>query len=62
MAEQQSARTRMNLSQTAKGFVQFDVTCEYETPAKTAEYLAQALDLIKTTAAANGLKLVEEAK
>jgi hypothetical protein len=62
VAEQQSARTRMNLSQTAKGLVQFDITAEYSTPEETVTQLGKALDLLKTLAQEKGLKLVEEAK
>ena len=38
-------RCRMNLALSAKGYVQFDVTAEYESPEQTAENLAKAIEI-----------------
>jgi hypothetical protein len=57
--EQPAARTRMNLTQNAKGRVAFDVTAEYDTPEKTAEELGKALDLVKKTIVDRGLTPIE---
>ena len=54
-------RTRMNLSQTAKGLYQIEVTAEYETPELTAENLAKAIDLAKQVCAEKGLPMVTTA-
>lgn len=61
MAEGTNKRTRMNLSQTAKGLVQFEVTAEYETPEESAEQLAKAIDLLKGVIESKGLKTVDSA-
>lgn len=45
--EETNARTRMNVSLTAKGLAQWDVTAEYDTPEKTAEQLGKAIDLLR---------------
>jgi len=37
-------RVRINLSQTAKGLVQFDITAEAETPAESGAALSAAID------------------
>jgi hypothetical protein len=48
----------MNFAQDAKGFVKMDVTVEYETPEKTAENAAKAIDLYRKTVAEKGLVLL----
>jgi len=45
--EETNSRTRMNVSLTAKGFAQWDVTAEYDTPEKTAEELGTSIDLLR---------------
>ena len=55
-----SARTRINLSQTAKGLIQFEVTVEYPTPEESAEKLGRAIDRVREVAKAKGLRLVDE--
>ena len=52
-------RTRMNLSQGAKGTWQIDVTAEYPTPEETAKQLAIAIDAVKQVAADKQLPLVQ---
>jgi hypothetical protein len=59
--ETRNDRTRMNLSLTAKGLVQFDITAEYETPELSAANLAKAIDQVRAVVAEKGLKLVDAA-
>ena len=54
-------RTRMNLSQTAKGTWQAEVTSEYSTPEESAANLAKALDQVRDVAQQKGLQLVSVA-
>jgi hypothetical protein len=61
MVEGSNKRTRMNLSQTAKGLVQYEITAEYETPEESAEQLAKAIDLVKGVIESKGLKSVDSA-
>jgi hypothetical protein len=48
-------RTRMNVSLTAKGLAQWDVTAEYDTPEQTDEALSKAIDLVRATIKSKGL-------
>jgi hypothetical protein len=52
-------RTRMNASLTAKGFVQWDITAEYDTPELTAEMLGKAIDLERKVLKDKGLEEVK---
>lgn len=54
-------RVRMNLSQTAKGLVQFDITAEFPTPEEAALALGDALDRVKAVCVEKGLKLADPA-
>lgn len=53
-------RTRVNISTTAKGLVQFDITCEYDTPELAKENLDKALKGVREVIQHNGLKEVGE--
>jgi hypothetical protein len=53
-------RVRMNLSQTAKGLVQFDVTAEFETVVECERELDTAIKAARRVMAANNLKEVGE--
>lgn len=53
-------RVRINLAQTAKGLVQFDLTAEAETPEKAEALLSAAIDKARGMIAAKGLKEVHE--
>jgi hypothetical protein len=59
--EKSETRVRMNLSQNAKGLVQFDITAEYPTPEEASEALGKAVDLARATCGAKGLKLADSA-
>jgi|WetSurMetagenome_2_1015567.scaffolds.fasta_scaffold01488_31 hypothetical protein len=50
-----NTRTRMNASLTAKGFVQWDITAEYDSPELTAEMLGRAIDLERKVIKDKGL-------
>jgi hypothetical protein len=60
--EQQATtkRVRINLSQTAKGLVQFDVTAEFDTVAESEKQLDAAIKAARRVMAANNLKEVGE--
>jgi hypothetical protein len=53
-------RVRINLAQTSKGLVQFDLTAEAETPERVEALLSAAIDKARGTIAAKGLKEVHE--
>lgn len=55
-----NTRTRINLSQTAKGLITFDCTCEYDTPEKSVEELSKTIDLVRKLISDKGLKAVDE--
>ena len=55
-----NTRTRINLSQSTKGVVTFDITAEYDTPEKSIEMLGKAVDQVKALIAEKGLKSVDD--
>ena len=59
-ASETNTRTRIKISQTAKGLVQWEVSSEYDTPEKSAEMLGKTVDLVKALIAEKGLKAVDE--
>ena len=60
MAEEKTTnkRVRINLSETAKGLVQFDITAEFETVEETKSALMEAVDAARSVIAEKGLKEV----
>ena len=54
-----NTRTRINLSQTARGYVTFDITAEYDTPEKSVEMLGKAIDQVKALIKEKGLLSVD---
>jgi hypothetical protein len=48
-------RLRMNLSISAKGVAQWDITAEYETPQESAENLSEAIDKVRQIIEEKGL-------
>ena len=60
IAKTNNTRTRINLSQTAKGLVTFDITAEYDTPDESIKMLGLAVDKVKALIAEKGLKSVDE--
>jgi len=55
-----NTRTRVKLSQTAKGLVQYEISSEYDTPEKSIEMLGKTIDLVKGLIAEKGLKSVDD--
>ena len=55
-----NTRTRIKLSQTAKGLVQYEISAEYDTPEKSIEMLGKAVDQVRALLAEKGLKSVED--
>ena len=60
--EESNTRTRINFSLNAKGFVQWDITAEYDTPEKSAEMMKQAIDLVRQVIKDKGLTEVPAAE
>jgi hypothetical protein len=56
--EAQNQRVRINLSQTAKGLVQIDVTAEFPTNGETERNLDEAVKAARRVIAANNMKEV----
>jgi translation initiation factor 2 alpha subunit (eIF-2alpha) len=56
MEQQTNKRTRMNVSITAKGAAQWDVTAEYETPEETHRNLNSAIERVRQSIKDAGLK------
>lgn len=50
-----NTRTRMNVSLSAKGLGQWDCTCEYDTPERTAEELGKAIDMLRNLLKEKGI-------
>jgi hypothetical protein len=53
-------RVRINLKQTSKGSVQFDITAEFETVAECEKELDAAVKAARRVMTANDLKEVNE--
>lgn len=51
-----SERTRVNISLTAKGLAQYDLTCEYETPEKSIEEMSKTIDMVRALLKEKGLQ------
>lgn len=58
-ASESNTRTRIKLSQTAKGLVQYEITAEYDTPEKSIEMLGKAIDQVKALIKEKGLLPVD---
>ena len=50
------SRVRINLSQTAKGLVSFDVTSEFPTVEEAKENLSRAIDEVRALVKEKGLE------
>lgn len=55
-----NTRTRIKLTQTAKGLIQFEISAEYDTPEKSIEMLGKAVDQVRALIAEKGLKSVDD--
>jgi hypothetical protein len=49
------SRVRLNVSTTAKGFIQYDITSEFPTLAESKDNLSAALDQVKALIKEKGL-------
>lgn len=58
MPETTNKRVRINLSETAKGLVQWDITAEFETVEETKKALADAIDAAREVIKEKGLQEV----
>ena len=56
MPETTNKRVRINLSETAKGLVQWDITAEFETVEETKKALADAIDAAREVIKEKGLQ------
>ena len=54
-----NTRTRIKLSQTAKGLVQYEISVEYDTPEKSIEMLGKAVDQVRALIKEKGLLPVD---
>lgn len=52
-------RVRINLKQSAKGDVQFDITSEYPDEDQSILHLGNAIDKVKAMCSEKGLKLAD---
>ena len=55
MLETTNKRVRINLSETAKGLVQWDITAEFETVEETKKALSDAIDAAREVIKEKGL-------
>lgn len=58
MPETTNKRVRINLSETAKGLVQWDITAEFETVEETKKALADAIGAAREVIKEKGLQEV----
>lgn len=58
MPETTNKRVRINLSESAKGLVQWDITAEFETVEETKKALAGAIDAAREVIREKGLQEV----
>ena len=59
-AKENNTRTRIKLSQTSKGLIQWEISAEYDTPEKTIEMLGEAVNRVKHLIDEKGLTCVDE--
>lgn len=55
MPETTNKRVRINLSETAKGLIQWDITAEFETVEETKKALSEAIDAAREVIKEKGL-------
>lgn len=60
MPEATNKRVRINLSETAKGLIQWDITAEFETVEETKKALADAIDAAREVIKEKGLTEVSQ--
>lgn len=55
MEKSETMRTRMHVSVNAKGYAQWEVTAEYDTPETAAKQLGSAIDGVRAVIKEKGL-------
>ena len=60
MPETTNKRVRINLSETAKGLIQWDITAEFETVEETKKALTEAIDAAREVIKEKGLTEVSQ--
>lgn len=60
MPETTNKRVRINLSETAKGLIQWDITAEFETVEETKKALSEAIDAAREIIKEKGLTEVSQ--
>lgn len=60
MPEATNKRVRINLSETAKGLIQWDITAEFETVEETKKALSEAIDAAREIIKEKGLVEVSQ--
>ena len=60
MPETTNKRVRINLSETAKGLIQWDITTEFETVEETKKALSEAIDAAREIIKEKGLTEVSQ--
>ena len=58
MPEATNKRVRINLSETAKGLIQWDITAEFEPVEETKKALSEAIDAAREVIKEKGLQEV----
>lgn len=60
MPEATNKRVRINLSETSKGLIQWDITAEFESVEETKKALAEAIDAAREVIKEKGLTEVSQ--
>lgn len=60
MPEATNKRVRINLSETTKGLIQWDITAEFETVEETKKALSEAIDAAREVIKEKGLTEVSQ--
>lgn len=60
MPEATNKRVRINLSETVKGLIQWDITAEFETVEETKKALSEAIDAAREIIKEKGLTEVSQ--
>ena len=50
-----NTRTRVNVSLSAKGAAQWDLTCEYDSPEKSIEEMSKTIDMVRNLLKEKGI-------
>lgn len=53
--KESNTRTRINISLSAKGMGQYDITTEYDTPEKSVEEMSKAIDMVRSLLKEKGI-------